>query len=369
MKTLRISDTTRLRDSDIFSRIGGDEFALLLPNTTQKIALKIADDICALLDDYQCKIEGQVFKINCSIGISEITGQEGNPEEYMKQADIALYAAKKQGRNLAHIYDRNDIHSKDLQVTMEWTRKLHQAVADDNLVLYFQPVVEISNRKTAYYEALVRLTIDGRIVAPGEFIPALERQGDMSLLDKQVIGKAIKYLAEYPELKKIAINLSAQGFSHERLLPLIKEKLEKYQVDAHQIIFELTESASLSNITATRQIVSLIGELGCEFSIDDFGTGFSTFNYLKQLPAQSVKIDGSFVVDLATNPVDRALVKAIYEVATALNKKTVAEFVENEQTLELLQEIGVTYAQGFHLGKPQPVQELFKSSRIYNTIK
>lgn len=351
---------SRMRDSDILSRIGGDEFALLLPNTNQHMALKIAEDICELLHNYQCKLESQVFKVNCSIGISEISGNEQNPEEYMKQADIALYAAKRQGRNLAHVYDKNDVHSKDMQASLEWSRKLHQAVADDNLELYFQPVMSIKNRKVVYYEALVRLKLDGKVVSPVEFIPALEREGDMSLLDHQVINKAIRYLKDTPQLEKIAINLSAQGFSDERLVPLIKEKITENQIDANRIIFELTESASLSNIEATKTIVSKIRKLGCEFSIDDFGTGFSTFTYLKQLPAQSVKIDGSFVVDLASNPVDLALVKAIYEVATALNKKTVAEFVENEETLLLLEKIGVTYAQGYHLGKPLPIKELFQ---------
>ena len=350
--------SNRLRKADFFARIGGDEFALLLPNTNQKIALKLADNICKLLDEYQCKIEGETFKVNCSIGISEIDGHEEGAEEYMKQADIALYAAKKQGRNMAHIYDQDDIHSKELQLSLEWVRKLHQAVVDDNLVLYFQPVVEIATKKVAYYEALVRLKLDGKIVPPGEFIPALERGGGMKLLDRQVIAKAIKYLAEHPELHKIAINLSAQGFSDEKLVPIIQEAIKVNKVAAERIIFELTESASLSNIGETKKIISRIGKLGCEFSIDDFGTGFSTFNYLKQIPAQSVKIDGSFVVDLATNSVDLALVKSIYEVASALGKCTVAEFVENEETLIILGEIGVTYAQGYHLGKPIPIEEL-----------
>ncbi|MBL4823163.1 MAG: EAL domain-containing protein [Colwellia sp.] len=350
---------TRLRKSDFLARIGGDEFALLLPNTKQNTALTLARSICKLLDEYQCKIEDKVFKVNCSIGITEINGDQISANEYMKQADIALYAAKKQGRNLAHIYSENDSLSKELQASLEWTRTLHQAVAEDNLVLYFQPIIEIASKKIAYYEALVRLELDGRIVLPGEFIPALEREGDMSLLDRQVISKAIYYLARHPQLNKIAINLSAQGFSDERLLPLIKDKIQQYDVDPSRIIFELTESASLSNITATQIMVEKLSILGCAFSIDDFGTGFSTFNYLKQLPAQSVKIDGSFVVDLATNPVDLALVKAIYEVATALGKKTVAEFVENEETLQILANIGVTYAQGFHLGKPQPVDNIF----------
>jgi len=350
---------SRLRKSDFLARIGGDEFALLLPNTKQDTALILARNICKLLDDYQCEVEGKIFKVNCSIGIAEINGDQTPANEYMNQADIALYAAKKQGRNLAHIYNENDSLSKELQASLEWTRTLHQAIAEDNLVLHFQPIIEISTKEVAYYEALVRLELDGRIVQPGEFIPALEREGDMSLLDRQVISKAIYYLARHPELHKIAINLSAQGFSDERLLPLIKDKVHQYDVDPNRIIFELTESASLSNITATQVMVEKLSVLGCAFSIDDFGTGFSTFNYLKQLPAQSVKIDGSFVVDLATNPVDLALVKAIYEVATALGKKTVAEFVENEETLQMLANIGVTYAQGYHLGKPKPVGEIF----------
>lgn len=351
--------TSRLRKSDFLARIGGDEFALLLPNTKQKMALTLATGICQLLDDYQCRIDGQVFKVNCSIGIAEISGEECPVDEYMKRADIALYAAKKQGRNLAHVYSENDTLSKELQNSLEWVRTLQQAVADDNLILYFQPIIEIATKKVAYYEALVRLELDNRIVPPGDFIPALEREGDMSLLDRQVISKAISYLAQHPKLTKIAINLSAQGFSDERLVPLIKEKLIKFDVDAKRIIFELTESASLSNITATQKMIEKLGQLGCAFSIDDFGTGFSTFSYLKQLPAQSVKIDGSFVVDLATNPVDLALVKAIYEVATALGKKTVAEFVEDETTLIMLADIGVTYAQGYHIGKPKPIEKLF----------
>ncbi len=350
---------TRLRGSDILSRIGGDEFAILLANTNQEIALIIADDICRLLDDYHCQINGQVFKVNCSIGISEIDDKDANPQEHMKQADIALYAAKKLGRNISHIFDKDDTQSKDLQASMEWAHKLQQAVANDNLVLYFQPVIEIATGKTAYHEALIRLIINDRIIPPGEFIPALEREGNMSLLDQQVIDKAFKYLVDYPQLKRVAINLSAQGFSDERLVPYITNRLNSYKINPNQIIFELTESASLSNITATQKIVTSISELGCDFSIDDFGTGFSTFNYLKQLPAESVKIDGSFVADLASNPIDLALVKAIYEVATALNKKTVAEFVENKETLVLLSEIGVTYAQGYHISKPKSVEELF----------
>jgi diguanylate cyclase (GGDEF)-like protein/PAS domain S-box-containing protein len=350
--------SSTLKSGDFFARIGGDEFALLIPNSDQYTALTIADNICKLLDEYQCEIDNETFKVNCSIGIAEINDDQYPAEEYMKQADIALFTAKRLGRNLAHIYSKNDGLSKELETSLEWARTIHQAVADDNLILHFQPIIDIASRKVVYYEALVRLTLDSKIVMPEEFIPALEREGNMSLLDRQVISKAIFYLAKYPVLTRIAINLSAQGFSDKRLLPLIQKKLKEYNVDVSRIIFELTESASLSNITETQIMVEKLSALGCGFSIDDFGTGFSTFNYLKQLPAESVKIDGSFIVDLATNPVDLALVKAIYEVATALGKKTVAEFVENEETLDILARIGVNYAQGYYLSEPKPVNEL-----------
>ncbi len=350
---------SRMRDSDILARVGGDEFGLILPNTNQHIAQILADDLCRLVDEYPCCIDGKSFKTNCSIGISEIKDGQHSYEEYMKQADIALYAAKKQGRNRVHIYNQNDVQSNELENNFEWARRLHEAVADDKLILHFQPIIQIDTLETSYYEALVRLKIDDELILPGEFIPALERENAMTLLDRHVIRKAFKYLAENPKLKKISINLSAQGFGDEHLLPLLKENLETYQVSPDRIIFELTESASLNNINATKEIVTQISQLGFEFSIDDFGTGFSTFNYLKQIPVQSVKIDGSFVVDLAQNPIDLALVKAIYEVATALDKQTVAEFVENEASLNILKEIGVTYAQGFYFSKPKPVEELF----------
>ncbi|MGX5173732.1 EAL domain-containing protein [Aliikangiella sp. IMCC44653] len=358
LKTIAELIQSQVQDSDILARIGGDEFAVLLANTTAQQGFEVATQLCENLTQYQFNLSEHNFSLNCSIGITEISGLESQSTEYMKQADIALYAAKRQGRNLAHVFDKADAHSVELQDSLEWSRILHQAVADDNLALYFQPIIEISSGKVAYYEALVRLTIDNRIVSPGEFIPALEREGHMNLLDQQVIRTAIKYLAEYPQLHKVSINLSAQGFSDERLVPLIKNTIKDYQVCPTRIIFELTESDSLTNIAMTRSIVSRLSRLGCEFSIDDFGTGFSTFNYLKQLPAQSVKIDGSFIVDLTHNPVDLALVKAILEVANALGKTTVAEFVENQATLELLTEIGITYAQGYHLGKPQPIESL-----------
>lgn len=346
------------RDSDVICRIGGDEFALLLPKTDKENATRIAKNICNTLQQGHYQFDDRIYKISGSIGIAEINGSEPLPETYLQQADIALYVAKRRGRNLVHIFTTDDRDSEDFKVSVHWVHTLQKAIFNDQLILHFQPVIHAKSREIAYFEALVRLQIDGNIIMPGEFIPALERAEDMNLLDHQVISKAFYMMSVHKTLSKVAINLSAQAFSDERLLPLIQEKLLQFNVKPQQIIFEVTESASLSNLAATQQMISKLMELGCEFSIDDFGTGFSTFSYLKQLPANCVKVDGSFVKDMVENPIDRALVGAICEVAKALNKTTVAEFVEDEATLVELQKMGVDYLQGYHISRPQNIQDL-----------
>lgn len=350
------------RESDIICRIGGDEFALLLPNTDKEQATRIAQGICDTIEKGHYQFGDRIFKISVSVGVSEINGSELKPESYLQQADIALYVAKKRGRNLVHIYTDDDKESEDFKVSAHWVHTLQKAIVNDQLVLHFQPVIHAESQDVAYFEALVRLEIDGKTIMPGEFIPALERAEDINLLDHQVISKAIYMMSVHSTLSKVAINLSAQAFSDERLLPLIKEKLTEYNVAPQRIIFEVTESASLTNLSATQNMINQLMKLGCEFSIDDFGTGFSTFSYLKQLPANCVKIDGSFVKDMVANPIDFALVRAICDVAKALNKTTVAEFVEDQTTLIALQNLGVDYLQGYHISRPKNIQEL---ERIY----
>ncbi|MEH6813873.1 MAG: diguanylate cyclase, partial [Motiliproteus sp.] len=288
----------RLRKSDRLCRIGGDEFAVLLSNTPIGQATSIAQDLCELLANDCYRFAGQVYKISGSVGISLIDGHADNAQLYLQQADIALYVAKRHGRNLVHVYSPDDKESEDVKVSMEWLHRLQSAIEQDNLLLHYQPIIHIESGEVAYYEALVRLNIDDNLVYPGEFIPALERLKDVNLLDHQVVAKGIKSLADNPCINKLAINLSAQAFGDERLVPLIESKLDQYDVNPERVIFELTESASLSNLSATQRMISRLSEMGCSFSIDDFGTGFSTFTYLKNLPADTVKIDGSFVKEM-----------------------------------------------------------------------
>lgn len=348
----------RLRQSDILCRVGGDEFVILLVDTQLEDAVEIGNNICYQIADAHFQFGNNSYKISASIGVSEVDGNATGPE-YLRQADIALYVAKNKGRNRAHCYSENDVESKQQHDNLKWAHRLQEAVVNDNIVLHFQPVWDIQNNCVGYYEALVRLNINGTLVYPNDFIPALERAEDINLLDHQVISKAIKLIEQNSDcLHKVAINLSAQAFSDERLFPLIKEKLESHGIDGNKIIFELTESASLTNVSGTRRMINQINELGCQFSIDDFGTGFSTFAYLRELPAHSVKIDGSFVKDMTTNSADHTLVTAINNIAKALNKSTIAEFVEDQATFAELSKIGVDYAQGYYISRPIPVEQI-----------
>lgn len=350
---------SRVRKSDCLCRIGGDEYGLLVHNTDSEQARQVAEDFRMLIQSFQSLIGNQQVGISCSIGISEIDGLAGSPEEYLKRADIALYVAKRRGRNRVHFYDPEDKESEELRNSLNWTRRLRQAIEDDQLLLHFQPVLHIASGEIVHYEALVRLNLPGRgLVMPGEFIPFLEMAGEMAMLDHAVLRRTLHVLKEHSGLHRVAINLSAQAFNHEGFNSVVEELLEEVGVAPQRVIFELTESASMSNIPATQRMIKRLQEIGCEFAVDDFGTGFSTFGFLKQFPADFIKVDGSFIAQLENNLVDQALVRAITQVARALGKQTVAEFVENEVVLNLIREIGIDYAQGYHIGRPLPIEQL-----------
>lgn len=352
----------RIRQSDILCRIGGDEFAVLLINTDLDHAQDIAEQIRKMLCNFQHVQNGQNFEISASIGLCAIDGKSSNSVEYMKQADIALYVAKRRGRNLIHVFNPEDKESEELRSSIDWARRFRKALVNDQVVLHFQPVLRIDSGEIAHYEALIRLELpEEGLIYPGMFIPALEHAGEMAMLDHWVIKEVIELLSLHPQLHRVAINLSAQAFRDETLVALVEETLCEHDVAAGRIIFELTESASLANISATQHMISSLHHLGCAFALDDFGTGFSTFSYLKQFPAECVKVDGSFISRLDQSKEDQALVRAICEVSRALGKETVAEFVENQDVLDIIQEIGIDYAQGFHVGRPVTIETLTAS--------
>ncbi|MBX2809363.1 MAG: EAL domain-containing protein [Cellvibrionaceae bacterium] len=350
---------TCIRGSDILCRIGGDEFAILLHSISVEQIKRIAAKVQAVVSDYSFQSGNRVVDIGCSIGISVVDGSSETAEEYLMKADIALYVAKRRGRNIVHFYNPEDSESDELRDNVDWVRKVRQAINDDRLVIFGQPIMDIAHKSVAYYEILIRLLdTDGELIMPDQFIPALEATGDMVALDRWVIRRSMSLLKDNRQLQKIAINLSAQTYKDDSLVPMIRESLDAYNVQAESIIFELTESASLFNINATRRVIDQLHALGCSFAVDDFGSGFSSFAYLKELPADYVKLDGSFIRNLHRDKVDQALVRSIIEVVQALGRKTVAEFVENEKILAFLAENGVDYAQGYYTGKPVPATEL-----------
>ena len=356
----------RVREADIPCRLGGDEFAILLRDRQDAQVVAIARDIQSTIIDYSFKVGANRVDVGCSVGISVIDGSCNHTgEDYLMRADTALYVAKQRGRNLVHVYDPSDKEGETLRNNIDWGCQIRQAISENRLVLYLQPVVDITTRAIAYHEVLVRMVnVDGRLVMPEQFIVALEDTGDMALLDRWVVKNTIALAKKHPQLGGLSINLSAQTLQSETLVPMIRENLRASNVDPSRINLELTESASLLNIKTTQRVITELHALGCSFSVDDFGSGFSTFSYLKDLPADAIKLDGSFIRNLHNDKVDQALVRSIVEVIQALGRKIVAEFVENEEILQFLVDNGVDYAQGFHLGKPIPAQKIVDSGAL-----
>lgn len=349
----------RIRHSDILCRLGGDEFAVLLHDVSDTNMLSFAKEIQLTIGNCTFQLQGQSIHLGSSIGLASINGNLPRYEEYLMQADIALYVAKGRGRNLIHLYDPEDQENEHMRSNINWSQKIRDAINEDRLELHFQPVMNVKENEISYYEALIRYrSKEGKIIGPGEFIPALENTGEMQMLDHRIIEIAARTMRKYPQLHHIAVNLSAQAFKDENLVPIIVENLKKYDITANRLTFELTESASLFNLNVTQRVIAELHTLGCKFSVDDFGSGFSSFSYLKQLPADYIKLDGSFIMNLDRDPVDQALVRSIIPVIQALGKKAVAEYVENEAILEILKQMGVDYVQGYHIGRPDYPQNL-----------
>lgn len=352
----------KIRKTDVLCRLGGDEFAVFLHNITPQKTLQIAQTMQKLISDFSFFINEQRVNMGCSIGVALIDGTAPQADEYFMRADIALYVAKGRGRNLIHFYDPSDNESTELKHRLNISQKIRTAIRENRMVLFFQPIFDVQKDRISHFEALVRLQEkDGKIIGPAEFIPILEAAGEMYLLDRWVIKLAMRALKEHPKLTNIAVNLSAQAFKDENLVPHIIENLNLTGVSPNRITFELTESASLFNMQITQSVITQLHQLGCSFSVDDFGSGFSSFAYLKSLPADYIKVDGSFIKNLDKDPVDQALVKSMVQVIQAIGKKAIAEYVENETILQLLIKMGIDYVQGYHIGHPLPVDQVIEN--------
>ncbi|WP_432743608.1 EAL domain-containing protein [Methylobacter sp. G7] len=355
---------THVRKQDFVARLGGDEFGVLMINCSLNEAFLACENLRDLVKDFRFAWEDRSFTIGVSIGISAINGSSGNAVNLLKEADSACYVAKDNGRNRVHVFSPDDEELALRQGEMQWVEKIQQGLEQNRFCLYGQPIVAITpHEEGMHFETLVRYQDnDGGIIPPGAFLPAAERYNLAPLLDRWVISHLFEWIATKPgfidELSLCSVNLSGLSLSDETMLAFISEQFSKWAIPAHKICFEVTETAAIANLSYATKFIKQLKERGCLFSLDDFGSGLSSFAYLKNLPVDYLKIDGLFVKDMLNDKVDLAMVKSINEVGHVMGKKTIAEFVENEQIFNLLNVLGVDYAQGYGIGKPVPLDEL-----------
>ena len=345
-----------VRRDDIVARFGGDEFAILVRRTDVVGARAVAESVLANMRRMAHVEHDQVFHVHCSIGVSIMAGDNLHPDELINQADIACREAKSAGRNRLHVYqDSIDPEQRD-SADVGWINRLRKAIDEDEFELRYQPINRIDTGETTHHEVLVRLrTEDGKLATPDAFLPSAVRFGLMSEIDYWMIKAAAKAYVEYSSPGhnlRLSINLSANAFENESLTSYIEETFARHGVPPVHIIFEITESLAIRRPAHVEQQIATLRKLGCQFALDDFGTGYSSFSYLQKLQFDYIKIDGSFVEDLLNNPVDQKMIRLIAEIGREAGMQTIAEYVQNAESLLLLGDLGVDMAQGYFVGRP-----------------
>jgi len=361
-----------IRSTDLLARLGGDEFGILLERCNEERAIEVAEKIRCAVEGYRFEWQGSFTTIRCSIGVVMVTSENADVAGLMSSADVACYSAKDMGRNQVHLYKDSDASLRHEE--MKWVSRISSAVEEDRLELFFQPIIGIgrnNGQSRGHYELLLRMRDEsGALVSPDQFIPAAERYNLMSTLDRWVIRKALAELADRESDGEarytIAINLSGTSLSEDRFLEDVIAELEKQNLPTGAVCFEITETAAISNLSRVVHFMQTLKKLGCMFSLDDFGSGLSSFTYLKNLPVDYLKIDGQFIRNVVDDSVDESMVKAIWEVGHAMGIQTIAERVETKQVLEKLGSLGVEFAQGYYIARPASVQsfEPWGSSRF-----
>ena len=348
----------QVREGDSLARLGGDEFGVLLENCPMQEAIGIADKLRLCIADFRFVSEGRAFSIGASIGVVQVADGMLNLTDILSAADAACYMAKDKGRNRVQLYRPHDSEVSMRRGEMEWVSRLQRALQESRFVLYSQQIMSIGGPlpQTSHHELLVRMLDEhGKIVPPMAFIPAAERYSIMPLIDQWVVHNAFAAISSLgPDCGTYAINISGASIGDERILEFVREQFRQYVMPPRSICFEITETAAIANFDKAARFFGEMKSLGCLFSLDDFGAGMSSFGYLKHLPVDFIKIDGSFVKDVAHDPVAVAMVRAINDVGHVMGKKTIGEFVDGEIVLGALREIGVDFAQGNWISAPRP---------------
>ena len=352
----------RLREGDTLARLGGDEFGVLLEHCAAAPALQIAQTLRTAVADFRFVWKDRSFNVGVSVGVVNVSDASQTLAAVLSAADAACYMAKDNGRNRVQVYcpDSNEVATR--QGEMEWVNRLHRALGENRFCLFAQPVYGTrgDNQTPPYTELLVRLRDESNnLIPPAEFLPAAERYNLMPDIDRWVITTAFGILAQQLESgdgsdigENIAINLSGASIGEDSFLDFVRAQFMQFRIPYSQICFEITETTAITSLSKAMDFMTSLQALGCRFALDDFGVGVSSFTYLKNLPVDFLKIDGSFVKDMLQNPVNHAMVEAIHRIGHIMGKKTIAESVESLAILEALRKIGVDYAQGFAIARP-----------------
>ncbi|WP_257572066.1 EAL domain-containing protein [Janthinobacterium sp. UMAB-60] len=361
----------KMRDSDILARLGGDELGVLLPHCPLDHARLIGEQLRQAIHEFPFTWAERSFELGVSIGIVEINQDSKSMSELLSAADQACYLAKEQGRNRLHVYQESDVMLAQRHGEMLWISRLNEAFTHDYFRLYAMPIVHLHDSEEHHDEVLIRIRNGkGDLILPGVFIPAAERYDMMLSIDRWVIRAVCQHIQSVrdslPPLAALAesrrrapalysVNLSGMSLADPGLHDYITAQFVQYAIAPEQICFEITETAVIANLPKAQVFMRQLKAMGCRFSLDDFGSGFSSFGYLRALPVDYLKIDGIFVRGIATNAINRAMVKAINEVGHVMGLQTVAEYVENAETLAVIRELGIDYAQGYAVGGLRPL--------------
>lgn len=361
-----------LRTRDAMGRLGGDEFAVLLDSTRPEGALRAAEKLQRALAAFVFRWEGRNFTLTASIGIVEIDALAPDVGWLLRAADTACYLAKEEGRNRIRVYVESDQAMARRRSEMEWVGELRRALDEDRVCVYAQRIDSTTGKSGLRFEALVRLVdAAGRLRTPAEFLPAAERYGQAMTLDRRVLELTLLELARHPEslaqLELCHINVSAQSMSDAEFRQRVADLLDASPIPGEKLCFELTETAAIADLPHARRFIESVRSRGCKVALDDFGSGLSSYGYLKQLDFDILKIDGVFVIDMLSDAVDQAVVRSIREIGNALGKQTIAEWVENDEVRQLLAEIGVDLVQGFAVHEPCPIEELLGEIDVSRT--
>ena len=351
----------RFRSTDVVARLGGDEFGVLVTAVGIEEARAAADDLLGTIRARPAMYGGMPFRITASIGVTAFQSDDVTASEVLVNADLAMYAAKAAGRDRVVVYTPDEARKARAMAKLTWSQRIQDALERDRFVLHMQPILELASGKVRHGELLLRMRGDrGKLIAPGAFLPAAERFGLIHAIDRWVVHEAIRMIAGATpgHAPRLGVNLSGESVVGDpELLSMIEREIDNAAVDPSSLIFEITETAAIANMSEATRFAQGLTNLGCSLALDDFGTGFGSFYYLKHLPVRYVKLDGEFIHNLPRNPVDEHMVRAIVGVAHGLGIQTVAESVADDETIELLHAHGVDFAQGFHIGKPAPVHE------------